>query len=73
MSDEVARSTCFRLNGFKSYYKFTREKKKTNWGVFLELPDYVMLKPSIYHFSIVMTSTKFFSVNFAPNRSFKMA
>ena len=27
MSDEVARSTCFRLNGFKSYYKFTREKK----------------------------------------------
>ena len=50
--------------------------KKTNWGVFLELPDYVIVKPSIYHLSIVVTSTKFFSVNFAPNRyekSFKMA
>ena len=28
MSDEVTRSTCFRLKEFKSYYKFTREKNK---------------------------------------------
>ena len=28
MSDEVTRSTCFRLKEFKSYYKFTREKKQ---------------------------------------------
>lgn len=42
-SDEVVRPTCFHLNGFEAYYKFTREK--TNRGVFLELRRLRHAKP----------------------------
>ena len=56
----------FRLSGFESYYKINSRGKKQIRASFQSFSGYVMLKPSVSYWSIVITSlVKFLISEFA--------